>query len=133
MDRPGRLQLSARVPWPVVQSQEGLATMAQPTILFAAKPVTVIALLTIAENAPMALAEYLRVTAPLLERAGARITKRFQISEMVAGTAPAQSVLMVEYPSRAAVDQVFNSPEYKSIIPIRDKAFLTYQVSIVTD
>lgn len=98
-----------------------------------AGPVTVIALVTIAEDNPMALAEYFRVTGPLLERAGARITKRFQVNEAVVGGAPAQSVLMVEYPSRAAVDMVFGSPEYQSIIPVRNKAFLTYQVSIVSE
>lgn len=107
--------------------------MPKPTVLPALKPVTVIALLTIAEDAPMALAEYLNVTGPLLQRAGAKITKRFQIREMVVGGAPAQSVVIVKYPSRAAVDMVFNSPEYHSIIPVRDKAFLTYQVSIVTE
>ncbi len=96
-------------------------------------PVTVMALVTIAEDEPMALAEYLRVTGPLLDGVGACITNRFVINEMVVGAAPAQSILMVRYPNRAAVDRVFDSPEYKSIIPMRDRAFLTYKISIVTE
>lgn len=93
-------------------------------------PVTVIALVTIAEDAPRALAAYLEVTTPLLERAGARIIKRFAMQEQIVGRAPVQSAVIVEYPNRAAVDMVFNSPEYRRIIPIRDKAFLRYHVSI---
>ncbi len=97
------------------------------------RPVTVLALVTFAEDQPMALAEYLRVTTPLLERVGARITKRFSVAEMVVGAAPAQSMVIVEYPSRAAVDHVFGSAEYAAIIPVRDKAFLTYHISIVSE
>ncbi len=95
--------------------------------------VTVMALVTFAEDQRMALAEYLRVTAPLLERALARITNRFVIREMVVGVTPAQSVLMVKYPNRAAVNQVFDCPAYKSIIPVRDCAFLSCKISIVTE
>ncbi len=107
--------------------------MSEPTYLQAVEPVTVMALVTIAEDQPMALAEYLRVSTILLDRVGARITNRFAVSEMVVGSAPAQSVLMVRYPSRAAVDLVFGSPEYKALIPVRDRAFLTYKISIVTE
>jgi len=39
--------------------------------------------------------------------------------------------VMVEYPDRAAVDTVFESPEYKAVIPIRDIAFADYQVTVV--
>ena len=95
------------------------------------KPVKVIALITISEDAPMALAAYFNVTAPLLEKAGAKIVKRFEINEVVVGHRPAKTVVIVEYPNRAAVDMVFKSPEYQSIIPMRDQAFSDYQVSIV--
>ena len=95
--------------------------------------VTVIAFVTIAEDAPEALAAYFKVTDPLLKRAGARIVKRFAISNVVVGNQPAQTVLIVEYPSRAAVDSVFNSPEYASLTEIRDRAFHDYAITIVDD
>jgi uncharacterized protein (DUF1330 family) len=94
-------------------------------------PVTVIALVTITEDAPMALAAYFNVTDPLLKKAGAKIVKRFEINEVIVGRRPAKSVVIVEYPDRASVDLVFGSPEYKSVIPMRDQAFSDYQVSIV--
>ena len=93
--------------------------------------VTVMALLSVNENEPRALAEYLDVTAPLIERAGAKIVKRFAIHEAVVGDRPAMTTVLVEYPSRSAVDQVFQSAEYKSIQSVRDRAFDKYEISIV--
>lgn len=95
--------------------------------------VTVMAFVTVAEDAPDALAAYFSVTDPLLKRAGARIVKRFSIHDVVVGNRPAQTVVMVEYPSREAVDMVFGSPEYASVIPQRDRAFLDYAITIIDD
>jgi uncharacterized protein (DUF1330 family) len=92
--------------------------------------VTVIAMVTIAEGEMIALSRYLKVTAPLLERANAVVTQRFSVNEAVVGHRPAKTVIMVEYPSRAAVDLVFNSEEYKALIPTRDQAFSSYDISI---
>lgn len=106
--------------------------MSDPIPLPLPRPVTVIALVTVNDDEAWALADYFRVTGPLLERAGARIIKRFEVSEMVVRGLPAQSVVIVEYPSREAVDMVFGSPEYAAITPVRDRAFLTYAISIVS-
>lgn len=92
--------------------------------------ITVIAMVTIAEDQPLALSQYLAVTTPLLERANAKIIKRFTMNEAVVGHRPAKTVVIVEYPNRAAVDMVFQSEEYKLLIPIRDRAFLSYDISI---
>jgi uncharacterized protein (DUF1330 family) len=99
--------------------------------------VIVLGFVTLAEDQPEALAEYLRVTGPLLERVGARIVQRFAINEVVAGKdggcMPARSVVMVEYPNREAVDLVFGSAEYAAVAPIRDRAFLDYTITVVDD
>jgi uncharacterized protein (DUF1330 family) len=95
--------------------------------------VTVLAFVTISENAPDALAAYFRVTDPLLKRAGARIIKRFAVNDVVVGTHPSQTVVMVEYPSREAVDSVFKSAEYAAVKATRDRAFSTYAITIVDD
>jgi uncharacterized protein (DUF1330 family) len=49
------------------------------------------------------------------------------------GDRPAQTMIIVEYPDRNAVDRVFNSAEYRAIIPLRDRAFSKYQVSVVAE
>jgi uncharacterized protein (DUF1330 family) len=93
--------------------------------------VQILALVTINEDQPQALAQYLEATAPLLEAAGAQIVQRFVIGEDIVGQAPSQSVMIVNYPSRDAVDIVFQSDIYRAIAPIRDKAFSSYHVSLV--
>lgn len=93
--------------------------------------ITVLALLTVNEDAPQALAQYLEATAPLIETAGAKIIRRYRVQEAVAGSCAAQTAVVVEYPDRAAVDLVFESPAYKAIIPVRDKAFLTYNINVM--
>lgn len=95
--------------------------------------VHVIALVTVNEANPHALARYLEATMPLLDSVGARIVQRFEIGEAVVGDVPAQMVMVVEYPDRAAVDQVFQSDTYRDIRAVRDQAFLTYKVSLVTN
>jgi uncharacterized protein (DUF1330 family) len=95
--------------------------------------VTVLAFVTIAEDAPDALAAYFRATDPLLKKAGARIVKRFSINDVIIGRKPAQTVVMVEYPSREAVDMVFGSAEYAAVIEHRDRAFLDYAITIIED
>ena len=90
-----------------------------------------LALVTLRENCAADLGVYLDATGPLLERAGARIVKRFKVSEVVAGRRPAQTVLIVEYPDRAAVDMVFGSAEYQRIITMRDRAYSDYHVTVV--
>lgn len=95
--------------------------------------VTVVALVSINEDEPFALAEYFRITGPLLERAQAQIVKRFTVNEVVVGHRPAKTVMIVKYPNRAAVDSVFDSPEYAAVKSIRDQAFSEYHVSIASD
>lgn len=95
--------------------------------------VTVLAFVTVDEDAPEALAAYLNATDPLLRRAGAQIVKRFAITDVVVGSHPARTVVMVNYPSREAVESVFGSPEYAAITPLRDRAFTDYSITIVDD
>ena len=93
--------------------------------------VTVLAMVTFAENQASALTRYLEVTTPLLQRANAVVTKMFDLNEAVVGERPAKRMIIVEYPNRAAVDLVFNSDEYKALIPTRDIAFTDYNISVV--
>ena len=74
---------------------------------------------------------YLDTTGPLLERAGAKVTQHFPVDDVVVGDKPAENVMIVQYPNIEAVHNLFDSPEYRAIIPVRDRAFSTYNVSIV--
>lgn len=91
----------------------------------------VIALVTINEDQAWALAKYLELTEPVLERVGAKIVERYQVDERVVGDNPAKTIIIVDYPSKEAIDEVFDSVEYKRAAPFRDAAFSTYSVHIV--
>lgn len=95
--------------------------------------VLIVARVTVNLDEPVALAAYLSATGPLLIEAGARIVHDFRLGDALVGADTADSIMVVEYPSRAAVDMVFESEAYKKIIPARDRAFLIYETSIATD
>ena len=95
--------------------------------------VTVAALVTVNEDKPRALATYLEVTTPLLEKVGAKIRDRFFLQQALVGKQPAKTLLLVDYPDMAAVRAVFESPEYRALIPVRDEAFSTYSVTLVVN
>ena len=90
----------------------------------------VIAMVTINEDQPQALAKYLELTEPVLERVGAKITERFKIREEIVGEKPAETIIIVDYPSRTAIDEVFSSSEYMQAAPFRDAAFSTYSIHV---
>lgn len=96
----------------------------------AERPVKVFALVTINEDQAQALGRYLEITEPLLKSRGAKIVQRYSLEDDIIGSRPAQSVIIVEYPSKEAVHEVFSSPEYESAIPYRDAAFATYSVHV---
>lgn len=75
---------------------------------------------------------YLATAFPLLEKVGAKLSQHFPVGDVVVGEKPAETIMVVEYPDIAAVHALFQSEEYKALIPVRDRAFSTYSVSIVS-
>lgn len=77
-----------------------------------------------------ALQQYIIATAPMIEKAGGRLVSRLHHNEDIVGAGPSQFVVLVDYPSKAAVRSVFESAEYKALISVRDLAFSTYNISV---
>lgn len=94
-------------------------------------PVKVVALLEIRKGELDALAAYLEGSLPILESAGAKIVQRFELTEPILGKSTSRAIVIVEYPNREAIDEVFASKAYRALIPIRDRAFSSYDVSVV--
>ncbi len=95
--------------------------------------VKVMATIQINPDAPDALQTYFETTSPLLENVGARVVERFALGEPIVGESLGESLMIVEYPDLLAVDGVFGSEAYKAIIPVRDKAFLKYNICVLGD
>ena len=94
--------------------------------------VQVVASLTINPEEPEALQKYFGVAMPLIEKAGGKICQRIELGKPIIGEQSTETVMLVDYPSFDSVERVFQSPEYKTAIPHRDKAFLKYNVCIVS-
>lgn len=63
---------------------------------------------------------------------GGQLSQQFPVGDVVVGNKPAETIMVVEYPDIAAVHALFESDAYKALIPVRDRAFSTYSVSIVS-
>lgn len=94
--------------------------------------VYVIACLTPNPDRPDDYQTYIKVAMALLEKVGGKLSQQFPVGDVVVGNKPAETIMVVEYPDIAAVHSLFQSEEYKALIPVRDRAFTTYSVSIVS-
>ncbi len=58
----------------------------------------------------------------VIERHGGRFIVRGGAVEVLEGEAPAGRIVVIEFPSKAAVEAFYASPEYQEIIPLRQAA-----------
>ena len=91
----------------------------------------VLASLTMNPEQPDAVSAYFETALPLIEAAGGKVIQRLELGDQLVGSARGSLLLLVQYPSRDAIERVFASEAYQKIIPIRDIAFLHYNVSII--
>lgn len=94
--------------------------------------VYVIACLTPNPDHPDDYQTYLERAMALLDRVGGKVAQHFPVGDVVVGTKPAETIMVVEYPDLAAVHALFDCDEYKALIPVRDRAFDTYNVTMVS-
>ncbi|MEO9849521.1 MAG: DUF1330 domain-containing protein [Reichenbachiella sp.] len=66
---------------------------------------------------------YIKQVTAMQEAAGAVALYRFPISENFIGDMEVDVAAAIEFPSQEAFDSVFESEEYKLLIPFRDKGF----------
>lgn len=95
--------------------------------------VQVMASLTVNPEEPEALEHYFEIASMLMQKVGAKIVQKIEFGAAVIGEKGAEMVMLVNYPSYQAIDMVFKSPEYQMLIPFRDKAFLKYNICIVSN
>lgn len=93
--------------------------------------VYVIACLTVNPDYPEDHQIYTDTAMPLMAKVGGKLSQHFPVGDVVVGSKPAEAIMVVEYPDIEAVHAFFQSAEYKALIPTRDRAFTTYNVSIV--
>ena len=66
--------------------------------------------------------EYLQGVLPLLTGAGGTVVRRLKTNKVVNGR-PAGMVLVMDFDSADAVETMFESDEYRALVPVRDQGF----------
>ncbi|SHJ28766.1 DUF1330 domain-containing protein [Aquimarina spongiae] len=81
-------------------------------------------------NQKEALDGYLEAAAPMFKAAGGTPINKYKIEGQLVGSHPTSLVSIMEFPSQESLLKVFESEDYKFILPLRDKAFLNLDVYI---
>ena len=76
-----------------------------------------------------AVQSYLKGVMPLLMGAGGTLVRRLKTSKVVNGR-PAGMVLVMDFESADAVTAMFDSDDYRALIPARDKGFTEMNILI---
>lgn len=75
-----------------------------------------------------ALKEYVQGVMPLLLNLGGVVVKRSVVTDTYHGNKHFTFLLVMDFPSKKALIEMFESENYKSLIPIREKAFKTIDI-----
>lgn len=84
------------------------------------------------ENAEL-IQEYTSKAGPLLVAAGGKPVKKAKLTKPLVGNPDYAMSVIFEFPNTEAIEGVFNSEEYKALIPVREKAFKNLVISIAEE
>ena len=73
-------------------------------------------------NDPNTFEEYRRQVMPTLEAHGGRFIVRGGAFTALEGEMPYERIAVLEFPSRAAAESWYRSPEYQRILPLRSQS-----------
>ena len=76
-----------------------------------------------------AVREYLGGVLPLLLGAGGNLVRRLKQHRAIHGR-PAGMVLVMDFDSADAIASMFESDEYKALVPVRDRGFSEMNISL---
>ena len=74
-----------------------------------------------------AVKDYLQEVLPLLLGAGGKPVKRLKVDELIHGT-PCGMVLVMDFDSNEAINNLFESEEYAALIPVRNQGFIEMNI-----
>ncbi|VAW00652.1 hypothetical protein MNBD_ACTINO02-1044 [hydrothermal vent metagenome] len=80
-----------------------------------------------------ALQTYVQQVMPLLVGAGGTVVKRVGITDVVAGSPGPGFVFVMDFEKVTTIQDVFRSPAYAALIPVRDRGFERMEILITED
>ncbi len=76
------------------------------------------------------LKHYLMHAQPIFKAHGGKPVGRWAVAEAIVGEAEATHVIVMEFPSQAAIKAVFDDPDYVALLPSRSSAFPVLDIII---
>jgi uncharacterized protein (DUF1330 family) len=79
-----------------------------------------------------AVQEYLKGVLPLLMGAGGKPVKRLKAADVIHGR-PSGMVLVMDFDSSDAITKMFESDDYQSLVPTRDRGFSEMNILVTQE
>ena len=79
------------------------------------------------------LQTYVEKVMPMLLSIEGRVIKRSKISDIFIGKSPGEFLLIMDFPIKQNLIDLFKSDEYKSLIPYRDNGFSEINILFADD
>ena len=80
-----------------------------------------------------ALEQYVQGVMPLLKRVGGVVLKRSTITDTFFGEQSFSTLLVMDFPSKQLLLEMFHSDAYQRLLPARDKAFRKIDIFFADD
>jgi len=94
---------------------------------------TLIVTASLKDGEDEARGRYLQAVTPFLMAAGGQPVKRLRVTNVVSGNADAALALVMDFPDTQTINDAFASPEYKALLPDRDKGFSNMEILVTED
>lgn len=69
-------------------------------------------------------------SAPLFKNAGGLPVAKYKIEQQIVGDEDLHIVVVMQFPDKQSIEDIFESEAYKNLLPYRDKAFTQLEVYI---
>ena len=75
---------------------------------------------------------YLQGVMPLFVAAGGNLVKRLKVDTVLEGT-PAGMAMIMDFDSAEAIEDLFDSPDYAALLPVRDRGFSDMNILVTQE
>jgi uncharacterized protein (DUF1330 family) len=76
--------------------------------------------------------QYLQGVLPLLTSAGGKLIKRLKVDHNINGN-PSGMILVMDFDSSKQITSMFESDDYASLVPVRDKGFAEMNIHLTSE
>ena len=97
------------------------------------QPTTLVVTASPNPDAPEAMQAYFKGVLPLLMGSGGKLVKRLKVADVLVGEPAYGMVLVMDFDSKDAISAMFESDEYKALIPAREEGFKSMTINFAEE